>query len=92
MVQKRNIADINVLESIGSEIGLGPDFGLKLRAGDKAQAVQESLNMARAYKVEETPTLIIAGNIMTNPHAFDHNIDAFRGNVITILKSILTQE
>ncbi len=92
MVQRRNIADLNVLESIGSEIGLGPDFARKLRAGDKAKDAQESLDMARAYKVDETPTLIIAGNIMTNPHAVDHNVDAFRANVITILRSILTQK
>lgn len=92
MVQNRNVADLNVLESIGSEIGLGPDFSRRLRAGDKAQDVQEGLNLAKAYKIDETPTLIIAGNIMTNPHSVDHNIDAFRANVITILKSILTQE
>jgi len=92
MVQKKNIADLDVLESIGNEIGLGPDFGSRLRAGDKAGAMQENLKMAAAYKIEETPTLIIAGNVMTNPHAVDHNIDAFRDNAIMILKSILTKE
>ena len=45
--------------------------------------------MAGAYGIEETPTLIIAGNIMTNLHPFDHNIDAFRENVMMILRSIL---
>jgi len=92
MLQKRNVADFNVLESIGSEIGLGSDFSRKLRAGDKAGDVQKGLNLAKSYKIEETPTLVIAGNIMTNPHSVDHNIDAFRANVITILKSILVKE
>ncbi len=92
MVQKRNLADLNVLEGIGSEIGLGPDFSRKLRAGEKTADVQKGLNLARSYKVEETPTLVIAGNIMTNPHSVDHNIDAFRANVITILKSILAKK
>ena len=88
-VEKKNIGDIKVLEEIGQKIGLGTDFSKRLRAGDKAKDVQKALDMARAYGIEETPTLIIAGNIMTNPHAFNHNIDAFRENVMAILGSIL---
>ena len=89
MVQKRDIGNLGVLESIGAKLGLGPDFSSRLKAGDKAGEVQKGMDMAKAYNVDETPTLIIAGNIMVNPHSDDHNIDAFRGNVITILKSIL---
>ncbi len=88
-VERKNIGDIKVLEEIGQKMGLGIDFSKRLRAGDKAKDVQKALDMAGAYGVDETPTLIIAGNIMTNPHAFNHNIDAFRENIITILKSIL---
>ncbi len=88
-IEKKDIGDVKVLEEIGEKIGLGFDFSKKLRSGDKAKDVQKALDMAGAYGVDETPTLIIAGNIMTNPHAFDHNIDAFRENIITILKSIL---
>ena len=88
MVQKRDIGNLGVLESIGAKLGLGPDFSKKLSAGEKAEEVQKGVDMAKAYNVNETPTLIIAGNIMTDPDAFDHNINAFRENVITILKSI----
>ena len=88
MVQKRDIGNMEVLESIGTKLGLGFDFTKKLRSGEKAKEVQKGMDMAKAYNVDETPTLIIAGNIMVNPHAVDHNIDAFRANVITILKSI----
>ena len=88
-VEKKNIGDIKVLEEIGEKIGLGINFSKRLRSGDKAKDVQKALDMARAYGIDETPTLIIAGNIMTNPHAFNHNIDAFRENVMTILGSIL---
>lgn len=88
-VEKKNIGDVKVLEEIGKKIGLGLDFSKRLRAGDKARDVQKALDMAGAYGVEETPTLIIAGNIMTNPHAFNHNIEAFRENVMMILGSIL---
>ncbi len=88
-VERKNIGDIKVLEEIGKKMGLGIDFSKRLRAGDKAKDVQKALDMARAYGVDETPTLIIAGNIMTNLHPFNHNTDAFRENVMTILRSIL---
>jgi len=88
-VEKKNIGDAKTLEDIGQKIGLGADFSKRLRAGDKAKDVQKALDMASAYGVEETPTLIIAGNITTNLHPFNHNVDALRENVIMILKSIL---
>jgi predicted DsbA family dithiol-disulfide isomerase len=88
-VEKKDIGSMEVLESIGTKIGLGFDFSRRLRAGDKAKHVQMALDMAGAYGVDETPTLIIAGNIMTNLHPFQHNADALRENVITILKSII---
>lgn len=88
-VEKKDIGNMDVLEDIGAEIGLGFDFSRRLRAGDKAKHVQLALAMAEMYKVDETPTLIIAGNIMTNLHPFQHNADALKDNVITILKSII---
>lgn len=88
-VERKDIGDVKVLEDIGKKMGLGISFSKKLRAGDKAKDVQKALDMARAYGVDETPTLIIAGNIMTNLHPFNHNTDAFRENVMTILRSIL---
>ncbi|HBR21353.1 MAG TPA: hypothetical protein DD713_02090 [Nitrospiraceae bacterium] len=88
-VERKNIGDIKALEEIGQKIGFGFDFSKRLRSGDKAKDVQKALDMARAYGVDETPTLIIAGNIMTNLHPFNHNTDAFRENVMAILRSIL---
>ncbi len=88
-IEKKNIGDVKVLEEIGQKIGFGIDFSKRLRSGDKAKDVQKALDLAGTYGVEETPTLIIAGNIATNLHPFDHNTDAFRENVMTILRSIL---
>ncbi|MBI4682123.1 MAG: DsbA family protein [Nitrospirae bacterium] len=88
-VEKKDIGNMDVLEGIGAKLGLGFDFSRKLRAGEKAKHVQLALAMAEAYKVDETPTLIIAGNIVTNLHPFQHNADSLRENVITILKSII---
>lgn len=88
-VTKKDIGDIKVLESIAAEIGLGFDFSMKLRNGAKAAEARRALEMAQEYRIEETPTVIIAGNIATNPHASGHDINDFKANVITILKSII---
>ncbi len=89
MVQKRNIGDVNVLEDIASRIGLGPEFGKKLRNGDKAAEAQKAVDMAKKYGVNETPTLIIAGNIKTDPHPMNHDLDTFKINALAIIASIL---
>lgn len=89
MIQKKNIADITILEEIGREVGLGPEFGKKLRAGAKAGETRKALAMAQKVGINETPTIVIAGSIKTDPHAMDHKIDLFRDNIIVILKSIL---
>lgn len=88
-VDKKDIGDIAVLESIGAQIGMGFDFSVKLRNGAKAPEARKALDMAREYQIEETPTLIIAGNIATNPHAAGHDLNDFKNNVISILRSII---
>jgi len=88
-VEKKDIGQIEVLESIAAKVGLGFDFSMKLRSGKKAGEAREAVEKAGEYMVEETPTLIIAGNIATNAHASGHDMDSFRKNTISILKSIL---
>ncbi|MFZ3071701.1 MAG: DsbA family protein [Thermodesulfobacteriota bacterium] len=88
-VEKKDIGNVEVLESIAAGIGLPFDFSRKLRTNAKAEDVRKAVEKAKAYGVEETPTLIIAGNIMANPHAFDHDMAAFGDNVIKIIKSLL---
>ncbi|HBG47527.1 MAG TPA: hypothetical protein DDW94_11150 [Deltaproteobacteria bacterium] len=88
-VQRRDIGSFEVLESLAAELGLGFDFSRKLRGGEKSAEARKALEMAREYRVEGTPTIVIAGNLMTNPHETGDNLDAFRKNAITIIKSIL---
>jgi len=88
-VEKRDIGSVEVLDSIAAKIGLGFDFGRKLRSGVKSKEVDAALRLAEVYGIEETPTLVIAGNIATTPHATDHDMDAFKENVLTIIRSIL---
>ena len=88
-VQKRNIGSIEVLESIAAEVGLGFDFSRRLRAGEKAAEVRKGMEMAREYRVEGTPTVVIAGNIMTTPRESGNDLEQFRKNIITIVKSVI---
>ena len=89
MVDKKDIADLDVLEAIAVKVGLGKEFSKKLRSGEKAAETQKLLDMARKYGVNETPTLIIAGNIKTDPHAMNHDLERFKTNALAILASIL---
>ncbi len=88
-VDKKDIGKVETLESIAAKIGMDFNFSRRLRSGEKAKEVEKALELAGTYQIEETPTLIIAGNIMTNPHASGHDIEALRTNTITIIKSIL---
>lgn len=88
-VEKKDIGKVEVLEKLGADIGLGFDFSTRLRGGEKAGAIQAALKQAKDYGVEETPTLIIAGNILTTQSLSRGGEEAFTDNVITIIKSIL---
>ena len=88
-IEKKDIGDIATLESIAAKLGMPFDFSRRLRSGEKAAEAARALEMAGVYRIEETPSLVIAGNILTNPHASGHDIASFRDNAITIIKSIV---
>lgn len=87
-IEKRDIGDMNVLENIGAKLELGFDFSRRLWAGEKEKDINAALIMAKAYSVEGTPAIIIAGNLKVIAEA---PLDAFRDNIITIIKSILNK-
>jgi len=87
--EKKDIKKIEIIEEIGKKIGLGPEFIQKLRAGEKKQEVDQALDLMKKYRVHETPTLIIAGNIMTSPEMVNEKLDLFRDNVIIIINSLI---
>ena len=91
-IEKQDIGNLEVLESIGVKIGLGFDFSKKLRGGEKEKAAKEAVDLAGSYGVNETPSLIIAGNIRTSPGKVNSNVDLMRDNTILILKSIFNKK
>jgi thiol:disulfide interchange protein DsbA len=90
-LEKRNIGDPAVLEDIGTRIGLGFDFSRRLRAGDKEKEAKAALIMMDSYKINETPSVVIAGNLRVNPSMGAGTLEFFRDNMITIIKSILAK-
>ena len=90
-IDGKDIGKVEVLEELGVKIGLGFDFSHKLRTGAKAGEVGESIIMTKTYGIDETPALIIAGNIKTSPHMLEHSMNNLRDNAITILKSLLNK-
>jgi predicted DsbA family dithiol-disulfide isomerase len=91
MVQKKNIDNMDVLEGIGREVGLGPEFGKKLRAGEKSGEAQKALDMAQKVGINETPTVVIAGNLKADPHPMNHDLETFKINIMAIIHSIVNQ-
>ena len=91
-IEQQDIGNIEVLEGIGMKLGLGFDFSKKLRGDEKAAAAREAVEMSRSYGINETPSLIIAGNIRTSPGKVNNNLDLMRDNTILILKSILNKK
>ncbi|MEE9524723.1 MAG: DsbA family protein [Thermodesulfovibrionales bacterium] len=86
---KQDIKNIEVLEGIAKKIGLGSDFSNKLRSGAKAKEAHEALGLASEYGLEETPSMIIAGNLKVDGHSLNHRMDMLKDNILLIIKGIL---
>jgi len=84
----KDIGKIEVLEEVGAKIGLGFDFSTRLRSDDKSAEAKEKLALANKYSINETPSLIIAGNLKTSPGMLNNNMDLLRDNAILILRSL----
>ena len=87
-IDRKDIGNIEVLEELAVKVGLGFDFSHKLRTGAKAGEVGKAIIMTKTYGIDETPALIIAGNIKTTPTMLEHSMSNLRDNTITILKSL----
>ncbi len=87
--ENKDIGRVDVLDGLAADIGLGFDFSMKLRSGEKAAEVRRDLAMARAYGVDSTPTIIIAGDLKVDPGMTRGDMDVFQDNAINIIKSLL---
>jgi len=86
--QKLDISKIEVLEKLGSSVGLSEEFSKKLKSGAKAKEVGENLDFARRLNIDHTPTVIIAGNIVVTPTMTGGKIIPMLQNVDSIRSSL----
>lgn len=87
----KDIGKIEILEEAALSIGLGFDFSRRLRSGEKAGEAGEGIIMTKTYNINETPTMIIAGNLKTSPNMLEHNMERFSENAVTMLKSLFNK-
>ncbi len=85
----RDIGDVEVLIALGRQLGLGEDFEKLLRSGAANQEAQNNIKLAASYGIEETPTLIVNGNIVVNPHPTGDDVIAMAQNLDIIIQKLL---
>lgn len=90
-VDGRDIGDVKVLEEIASGIGLSREDIAAIGSGAANNEVLENIRLAQEYGVEETPTLILDGNIKVTPHETGDDVAKMDENLDKIIGGILRQ-
>lgn len=73
--QRQDISDTAVLASVAFQVGLeGDEFKKALDDGAKIDAVNSNVRLAESYKVRQTPTVVLNGNLVVTQITFE-NID-----------------
>ncbi len=89
-VDKKDMTNTAVLADIGRNVGLGDDFVKALNNGDAKDEAEANINLAESFQVDETPTIIINGNLKVNPSMTNEDMDAMVKNLDTIISSLLS--
>jgi protein dithiol oxidoreductase (disulfide-forming) len=89
-VDKKDLTSAAVLGDIGKNVGLGDDFVKALNNGDAKNEAEANINLAESFQVDETPTIIINGNLKVNPSMTNEDMDAMAKNLDTIIGSLLS--
>jgi thiol:disulfide interchange protein DsbA len=89
-VDKKDLTSVAVLGDIGKSVGLGDDFVKALNNGDAKDEATANINLAESFQVDETPTIIINGNLKVNPSMTNEDMDAMAKNLDTIINSLLS--
>lgn len=87
-IGNKDISEIGWLKKQASFLGLGKKFGEMLDSGVKAKEIADNLEMAHQLSVDETPTVIIGGNLIVVPRMTGGNINVFVMNIDTIVDSL----
>ncbi|MFA4934624.1 MAG: DsbA family protein [Candidatus Methanoperedens sp.] len=89
-VDKKDLSSELVLGDIAKSAGLGEDFSAALKRGDARDEAEANIDEAVSYQVDETPTIIINGNLKVTPALTNEDTDAMAGNLDAIVASLLS--
>ncbi|MFZ2410446.1 MAG: thioredoxin domain-containing protein [Candidatus Methanoperedens sp.] len=89
-VDKKDLSSEIVLGDIAKSIGLGEDFSAALKRGDAMDEAEANIRLAESFQVDETPTIIINGNLKVTPSLTNEDMTAMAGNIDAITSSLLT--
>lgn len=88
-VDRKDLTSEIVLGDIARSVGLGDDFITALKEGDAEDEAEENIRLAESFQVDETPTVIINGNLKVTPAMTDGDINQMTDNLNTIIGSLL---
>jgi len=88
-VEKKDIGALSTLDAIAARLGLPFDFSRRLRSGEKAAEAGQAIEKAQMFMIEQTPSIVVAGNVLVSPSMAGHDIASYRENAITVIDSIL---
>ncbi len=89
-VDKKDLSSELVLGDIAKSVGLGEDFSAALKRGDAKDEAEANIRLAESFQVDETPTIILNGNLKVTPALTNEDMDAMAGNIDAIIASLLS--
>lgn len=89
-VDKKDLSSELVLGDIAKSAGLGEDFSAALKRGDAKDEAEVNIRLAESFQVDETPTIIINGNLKVTPALTNEDMDAMASNLDAIVASLLS--
>lgn len=89
-VDKKDLTSEIILSDIAAGIGLGDDFSTALKNGDAKDEAEADIRLAESFQVDETPTVIVNGNLKITPALTNRDMNQMSANLDAIINSLLT--
>ncbi|MCX9084450.1 MAG: DsbA family protein [Candidatus Methanoperedens sp.] len=89
-VENRDITSELQLGEIAKSVGLGEEFITALKNGDAKEEADKNIAESLIFQVDETPTIIINGNLKINPAMTGGDATQMVKNLDTIINSLLS--
>ena len=89
-VENRDITSELQLGDIGKSVGLGDEFITALKNGDAKDEADADIKLSESFQVDETPTIIINGNLKVTPSMTNEDTTLMANNLDTIINSLLS--